>query len=129
MPRTLSDEDCDAIVQKLFERILGCLEANRQKGPGIIPGDPITPNSERGPQPDSISANKPTSKLAYSKKELGELLGISPVTIWRLEMRGFIHSVPGMRHKIYSQREVDRFLKASSSDSNLTLTKRRAKRP
>lgn len=114
MPRTLSDEDCDAIIQKLFERLARCLEIDRQNGFGIARNSPVSAVKERQAASNSISENMPNAKLAYSKKEVCELLGISTVTLWRLELRGLIHSVPGIRRKIYGRSEVDRFLKATA---------------
>lgn len=49
-------------------------------------------------------------RLAYTRSELCSSLNISPITLWRLERRGLIRSVPGVRHKIFSVAEVQRFL-------------------
>lgn len=49
-------------------------------------------------------------RLAYTKKELLAYLNLSPVSLWRLERRGLIHSIAGIRHKRYSVAEVRRFL-------------------
>lgn len=49
-------------------------------------------------------------RLAYTKDELTKALSLSPVTLWRLEKRGLIHAVTGIRHKLYSVAEVKRFL-------------------
>jgi len=49
-------------------------------------------------------------KLAYSTAELCAAVGISRVTAYRLEKRGLLRPVPGLRHKIYSREEVARFL-------------------
>ena len=49
-------------------------------------------------------------RLAYTKDELTKALSLSPVTLWRLEKRGLIHAVTGIRHKLYSVSEVKRFL-------------------
>ena len=55
-------------------------------------------------------AAQQTERLAYTKEELCALLSISPITLWRLEKRGLIHSIAGIRHKLYSVAEVKRFL-------------------
>lgn len=49
-------------------------------------------------------------RLAYSKNELSQLLGLSPVTLWRLEKKGILRPVAGVRHKLYSATAVSRFL-------------------
>lgn len=49
-------------------------------------------------------------RLAYTKAELCIALGLSPVSIWRLERRKLLHPVPGVRHKLYTVQEVQRFL-------------------
>jgi hypothetical protein len=53
-----------------------------------------------------------SEKLAYSKKELCATLGLSGTTLWRLEALGRIRSVAGVRHKVYSRKEIERFLNA-----------------
>jgi hypothetical protein len=63
------------------------------------------------PQAETISApTRATDKLAFSKKELCDAIGVSPVTLWRLEKRGLLRPVAGIRHRIYSRKEVERFL-------------------
>ena len=52
----------------------------------------------------------PVQKLAYNTRELAAALGICTVSLWRLEKRGLLRPVPGLRHKIYARTEVDRFL-------------------
>ncbi len=49
-------------------------------------------------------------RLAYTKEELCSSLSLSPITLWRLEKRGLIHPIAGIRHKLYSVSEVKRFL-------------------
>ena len=49
-------------------------------------------------------------KLAYSAEEIENILGISAVTRWRYEKRGLLKAVPGIRHKLYSRKEVEAFL-------------------
>ncbi len=52
----------------------------------------------------------PAQKLAYTLSELCAALGLCRVTLYRLEQRGLLRPVPGIRHKLYSRAEVDRFL-------------------
>ena len=66
-------------------------------------------NTENAPTTHA-EAPQQTERLAYTKKELLVSLSLSPVTLWRLEKRGLIHAVTGIRHKLYSVAEVKRFL-------------------
>jgi hypothetical protein len=68
---------------------------------------PVSP-----PEPKQSEKSKPQApvRLAYTVKQLAAELGLSPVTIRRLEARRLIKSVPGIRHRIYSHAEVQRFL-------------------
>jgi hypothetical protein len=60
----------------------------------------------------TIAAAAPESseRLAYTKAELGAKLSLSPVSIYRLEQRGLLRPIPGIRHKLFSVAEVNRFL-------------------
>ncbi len=49
-------------------------------------------------------------KLAFNTAELCQAIGVSRVSLYRLEQRGLLHPVPGLRHKLYPRAEVDRFL-------------------
>jgi hypothetical protein len=60
-------------------------------------------NTLQAPAPEA-------KKLAYTAAELCAALSISAVTLWRLEKRGLLRAVPGVRHKIYSADTVHRFL-------------------
>lgn len=65
----------------------------------------------------TASPGKPVERLALNKQEAAAALGISDTTLWRLEKRGKIRSVPGIRHKIYPRAELERFLSALGSAS------------
>lgn len=52
----------------------------------------------------------PQDKLAFDRLEVCQLLGISTVTLWRLEKQGRIRSVSGVGVKIYPRAEIERFL-------------------
>uniref|UniRef100_UPI00404A0AC1 hypothetical protein n=1 Tax=Cephaloticoccus sp. TaxID=1985742 RepID=UPI00404A0AC1 len=49
-------------------------------------------------------------RLTYTKRELCAALHLSPVTLWRLEQRGVLMPLRGLRHKIYPVSVVERFL-------------------
>lgn len=57
---------------------------------------------------DNTSRELP--RLAWSLKETAEILGLSSSTVWRLVKRGKIRSVPGVRHMLIPQKEIERFL-------------------
>jgi hypothetical protein len=61
---------------------------------------------------ENITPNaKPiVERLAYTKSELCEALRLSPVTLWRLEQRGLLMPIAGLRHKLYPVTTVERFL-------------------
>jgi excisionase family DNA binding protein len=42
--------------------------------------------------------------------ELAKRLRVKPITILRLEQRGFLRAVPGIRTRRFSREELDRFL-------------------
>ncbi len=66
-------------------------------------------NTENDPTTHA-EAPQHIERLAYTKDELCTSLSLSPITLWRLEKRGLIHAVAGIRHKLYSVAEVKRFL-------------------
>ena len=66
-------------------------------------------NTENAPATHA-EAPQQIERLVYTKDELCTSLSLSPITLWRLEKRGLIHAVTGIRHKLYSVAEVKRFL-------------------
>ncbi len=98
MPRTLTDEDIDAIAERVV-----VLVAMRLGGPAAPPAPPA---------PTSMPVSLPP-KLAFTKRELAVELGMSPASIFRLEQRGLLRSVPGLRTKLFSRKEVERYLALS----------------
>jgi hypothetical protein len=85
--RTLTDEDIDAIADRVVALIGKRLNA---AAPTVVAPAPVPVTTAKAP------------KLAYTKKELAEELSVSPISIWRLEQRGLLRSVPGLRTKLYS---------------------------
>jgi len=71
-------------------------------------------HDEKTSRPAPEQADPPKPKLAYSAKELATELGISKVSLWRLETRGLLRSMPYFRHKIYSREEVERLLRGQA---------------
>lgn len=52
-------------------------------------------------------------QLAYTAAEASRLLSISTRTLKRLEERGLIRSSKALRTKLYSHRELERFLEST----------------
>jgi hypothetical protein len=100
MGRTLSDEDVGAIAQQVVQLLAKRL-ADSAQSPAAPPPTPPPKTEKALPQ-----------KLAFSLKELSVELGISKVSIYRLEQRGLLKSLPYLRTKVYTRREVERFLDA-----------------
>lgn len=77
--------------------------------------NPETSGQNEVPPRIPASAQVPIEKLAYSGKELEAILGVSTVTLWRLEKRGLLKPVSGIRHKIYSRKSVESFLEGRAA--------------
>jgi hypothetical protein len=103
MERTLTDADVDAVATRIIQ-LLGARLSAQEKRPEL-------------PTPVPSLPEMPEPKLAYTLKELAAILGVSKVTIWRLEARGLIRSLPYLRTKVYSRAEVERFLRGTEGQS------------
>jgi DNA-binding transcriptional MerR regulator len=55
-------------------------------------------------------------KLAYSRTEAAEALGVSPITIDRLAKRGLLKPSRATRRPIYPVWEIERFLRDTSAE-------------
>ena len=49
-------------------------------------------------------------RLTYSTREACTALGVSPVTLWRLEKRGLLRPVAGLRTKLWPITELKAFV-------------------
>lgn len=54
------------------------------------------------------------TKLALTRQEAAQALGVSAVTIDRLTRRGLLHPSRATRRPIYSVRELERFLRETA---------------
>lgn len=54
-------------------------------------------------------------KLAFHGAEVEKILGISAITRWRLEKRGLLKPVPGIKHKLYSRKTLEAFLEGKAA--------------
>jgi hypothetical protein len=109
MPRTLSEEDVDSVARRVVKLMAERLAVD-EKQPGFAGSSPPAALSEKAQLP---------TRIAYTAKQLSAELGLSPVSIYRLEARGLIKSLPGIRHKIFSQSEVQRLLTGDRDESKL----------
>jgi predicted site-specific integrase-resolvase len=55
----------------------------------------------------------PVERLAYNARETAQALGISLVTLWRLEKRGLLKPSRALRIPLWSRTEIERFLEAT----------------
>lgn len=64
--------------------------------------------------------SQPESQLlAYTADQVCEVLQISTTTLWRLERRGLLRSIPYLRHKRYSVRLVQQFASGTVEHSRV----------
>lgn len=63
----------------------------------------------------NIKFDKPL-KLALTRDEAAQALGIAPVTVDRLAKRGLIHPSRATRRPLYPVWEIERFLRETSAE-------------
>jgi len=59
--------------------------------------------------------NNDGPKLALSRKEAAQALGVSPVTVDRLALRGLLRPSRATRRPLYAVEEIRRFLAATTA--------------
>jgi hypothetical protein len=59
----------------------------------------------------ALHAPAPVERLAFNARETAKTLGISIVTLWRLENRGLLKPSRALRTPLWSRTEIERFLK------------------
>lgn len=64
--------------------------------------------------PENIKQHAP--KLALTRVEVGEALGISAVTVDRLAKRGLLRPSRATRRPLYSVAEIERFLRETTME-------------
>jgi DNA-binding transcriptional MerR regulator len=68
---------------------------------------------------DSNHAGTPTLKLALTRIEAAQALGIKPLTLYRLEKRGLIHPSRATRRPLYAVAELERFLRDTTTQEDV----------
>lgn len=53
-------------------------------------------------------------RMAFTIKETAALLGISPVSVWRLTKRNLIRPSLALRHSLIAKTEIERFLRETT---------------
>ena len=64
---------------------------------------------------ENPTSNPPLTKLAYTRDEAAQVLGVHPITISRLTERGELRPNRATRRPLYSLEELQRFLRAGVS--------------
>jgi excisionase family DNA binding protein len=59
--------------------------------------------------------NPPLTKLAYTRDEAAQVLGVHPITISRLTEKGALRPNRSTRRPLYSLEELQRFLRSETS--------------
>ena len=60
------------------------------------------------------SPNNSFPKLALTRIEAAQALGIKPLTLYRLEKRGLLHPCRATRRPLYAVAELERFLRETT---------------
>ena len=65
--------------------------------------------------------NPPAPKLGLNRVEAAAAIGVSPVTLDRLTLRGLLRPSRATRRPIYSVKELERFLKDTTARAEWTV--------
>jgi len=63
---------------------------------------------------ETTQAHTSPLRLAYTRKETAEILGISAPSVDRLTKRGLLRPSRATRRPLYSKTEIERFLRETS---------------
>jgi hypothetical protein len=69
----------------------------------------------------TVNAGNQVLKLALNRIEAAQAIGQSPATIDRLTKRGLLRPSRATRRPLYAVKELERFLKATTPDSDWTV--------
>ena len=68
-----------------------------------------------------VHQNGAVPKLALKRIEAAEAIGVSPATLDRLTLRGLLRPSRATRRPLYAVKEIERFLKATTPNSDWTV--------
>jgi hypothetical protein len=60
-------------------------------------------------------------KLALNRIDAAKSIGVSPATLDRLVLRGILRPCRATRRPLYAVKEIERFLKATTPNSDWTI--------
>ncbi len=63
---------------------------------------------------ETNSAPASVESLTYNSAQVCAVIGIKRTTLWRLERRGMLRPLPGIRHKLYSRKAVARYVEGKA---------------
>ena len=63
---------------------------------------------------NEVHASSNVPKLALTRVETAQALGVRPVTVDRLAKRGLLHPSRATRRPLYSVKEIERFLRETT---------------
>jgi len=70
----------------------------------------------------------PLERLTLSKEQVLLVVGIGNTTLWRLEQRGLLRPMRGLRHKLYSVAEIRRYIAEATAPEVVAPAKKRPAR-
>ena len=68
--------------------------------------------------PDPAANGQPLLKLAFPRREAAQIISVSPATLDRLVERGLLRPSRATRRPLFSQAELERFLRETTSALN-----------
>lgn len=72
-------------------------------------------NNSIAMKPSGLEGVSKIERLTYTNREACAVLGVSKVTLWRLEQRGLLRSVAGLRCKLWPVAELRRFVEKGTA--------------
>jgi excisionase family DNA binding protein len=94
-------------------KITGEIEISRRDFSKLFP-EIKNPQELAAPNFSKIEKISKLPRLAFTTRETAEILGVSPVTVYRLIVRGLLKSSTASRTKIISKAEIERFLRETT---------------
>lgn len=68
----------------------------------------------KNPELTELTSKKGLPKLAFTRSEAAQVLGVSPITIDRLASRGLLRPSRATRRPLYALSELERFLRETT---------------